>query len=193
VVSLTERLDQPSNTFQAKVNWIHDLTSGYRVTGPMALYNRALYYAASKPPDASGATCNRGSAKVFGVHYIDPKTPTDLDEGPAPLRVAAPIEIDSRSPGMIFGVGIQPDPTCSSVSTLVGGDDSFGYGQVSMPAKSNAGSVYLAYSVSGSTTSSGGSASSTTTETTPGIGDVKTALDSPRAPVSIESFGLLYE
>ncbi|MEY4547558.1 MAG: hypothetical protein RL685_3753, partial [Pseudomonadota bacterium] len=200
VVSLTERLDLLSNSFQAKVNWVHDLGSGYRVTGPMALYNRALYYSASKPPDATGTTCNRGSSSVFGVHYIQPKTVNRPDTGPSPLTVGGLIEIDTRAPGMIFGVSVQPDPSCSSAAVLVGGDDSFGYGASLMPERAKEGKVYLAYSVSGATASSSsgsgsgsGSGGVTTTQTTAGIGEAKLELTAPSAPVTFESWGLLYE
>jgi hypothetical protein len=195
VVSVTEKLNS-SNAFVAHVNWIQSLDQGYRVTGPMQLFNKGLYYAASKPPDSTGATCNRGSAKVFAAHYLDSEPLNTPTNPPKHADGQTSLVIDTRSPGMIFGLSLQADPSCKSVSdTTVTGDDSFGYGLVQMPERVNPGKYFLTYQVSGTDKNSSGSASSgdTTQSTRKGITAVKTELETPHAPVTFESWALIYE
>lgn len=192
VVSLTERLDTVSNAFETKVNWVQNLTEGYRVTGPMALYNSALYYAASQPPAATGATCRRGSSKVYAAHYVDPLTPTALEDGPALAPEETSLELDSRQ-GMIFGVSLQQEPTCSAEATTVGGDDSFGYAPVSMASHAKEGTRRVAYTVSGTPLNAGSNPRAKETAIAPGLKTVGQAVNTPDVPVTFESWALIYE
>jgi type IV pilus assembly protein PilY1 len=194
VMSVTEKLS-PANAFVAQVNWVQSLDQGYRVTGPMELFNKSLYYAASKPPDSSGATCNRGSAKVFAAHYLDSEPLNVPHNPPKHADGQTSLVIDTRSPGMIFGLSLQADPTCKSETETVTGDESYGYGLVQMSKKVNPGKYFLTYQVSGTDRNSSGAASSgdTTQSTRKGITAVKTELDTPHAPVSFESWALIYE
>lgn len=194
VVSVTEKLNT-SNAFVAHVNWIQSLEEGYRVTGPMQLFNKSLYYAASKPPDSTGATCNRGSAKVFAAHYVDSEPLNTPGNPPKHADDQAALVIDSRSPGMIFGLSLQADPTCRSEVATVAGDDSYGYGLVQLSKRANPGKYHLTYQVSGTDKNSSGAASSggTTQSTRKGITAVKTEIPTPHAPVTFESWALIYE
>lgn len=192
VFSLTEKLE--SDAFVASVNWMQSLTGGYRVTGPMQLFNKGLYYAASKPPDATGKTCHRGAAQVFGAHYIESadKDHTDPLSGPDHSPAFSKLLIDTIDPGIVFGLNVQPDPTCKSAATTISGDDSFGYGTVQMSKQVNPGKFYLNYTVSGVRTDSGGT-SDTTQAVSRGLTDVKTELPPPHVPVSFQSWALIYE
>ena len=192
VFSLTEKLK--AGDFIANVNWMHSLGDGYRVTGPMQIFNKGLYYAASKPPDASGNTCHRGAAKVFGAHYIDSKDEDHIDplSGPDHSPAFDDLLIDSIDPGIVFGLNVQPDPTCKSTATTITGDDSFGYGAIQMAQQVNPGKFYLNYTVSGVRTD-GSTSPDTTQAVARGLTDVKTALPPPHVPVSFQSWALIYE
>ena len=198
VVSLTEKLGT-GNVFVSKVNWVQSLSQGYRVTGAMQLFNKSLYYAASTPPDSNGTTCSRGSARVFAAHYLESETANTPLSGPRradPDPIKQPdLVIDQHSPGMIFGVSLQADPTCKSEAATISGDESYGYGLVSMARKVNPGRFHLAYQVTGTSNKSSGTSTSggTTQSTSKGITSVKTDLTTPHVPVTFESWALIYE
>lgn len=187
IISLTEKVD--SGEFIAHVNWIQSLTAGDRVTGPMVLFNRGLYYSASRPPDTSGAACDVGQSKVFGTHFedsvaavADPSdTSPDPESGPAPAPGLTDELITSRSDGLIFGVSLEAEPTCASTEEVIDGNDSFGYGQVSMSRTVRPGRFFLTFEVSGSSADPRG------------VLEVRQELASPRLPVTFESFALIYE
>jgi type IV pilus assembly protein PilY1 len=194
VFSLTEKLN-PSHAFVANVNWMQTLTDGYRVTGPMQIFNKGLYYAASKPPDATGKTCHRGAAKIFGAHYIESADEDHTDPASGPANSPAfpdKLQIDAVDPGVVFGLNVQPDPTCKSTATNVTGDDSFGYGSIQMARQVSPGKFFLNYTVSGVRTDAGGT-SDTTQDVSRGLTDVKTELPPPHVPVTFQSWALIYE
>ncbi len=59
---------------RGKVNWSLGLTNGERVTGPMAVFDRTLYYASFRPTSPVANQCNRfGDPFLWGVDYITPK------------------------------------------------------------------------------------------------------------------------
>jgi type IV pilus assembly protein PilY1 len=130
VISLTEQL-QENNEFAAHVNWIHQLAAGDRVTGPMVLFNRGLYYAVSRPPETTGSACDVGGSKVYGTHYtesadfetarglgVDP----DPNSGPAPAPNQTSLLIASQ-PGLVFGLSLEAEPTCASDQETVTGNE----------------------------------------------------------------------
>jgi len=155
----------------------------------MVLFNRGLYYAASRPPATSSATCDVGASKVFGTHFeesvgslADPTATEPLPEtGPAPAPGRTSALVTSRNDGLIFGVSLEAEPTCAEPEEVIDGNDSFGYGQVNMSTKVNPGRFFLTFEVSGSS------------EGARGVLEVKEELDSPRVPVTFESFSLIYE
>jgi type IV pilus assembly protein PilY1 len=180
VASLTEELDS-SNAFVAKVNWIHELTGGERVTGPMVLFNSGLYYSASRPPNSSTAVCDVGASKVYGTHYIKAATGTTNPPRPANAPDQSALILSTRTDGLIFGLSLQAEPSCVSTETAISGNDSFGYGTVSMSRTVKPGSYYLTFEVSGSNSDARG------------VLEVKTPLNRPKVPVTFESWALIYE
>jgi type IV pilus assembly protein PilY1 len=191
VISLTERLND-HNEFYAHVNWIEKLDDGYRVTGPMVLFNSALYFAVSHPPATTGVSCDVGNSKVLGMHYIesaDFKDATEDDRDPDPETgpALAPneksFEIASQ-PGLVFGVSLEQEPTCASAPDVISGNDSFGYGEVKMSTEIHPGKYYLSFDASGN--DEGGTESR-------GVFQDKKKLESPKLSVTFQSWAVVYE
>jgi type IV pilus assembly protein PilY1 len=192
VVSLTERLNEDAD-FVTHLNWFQKLENHERVTGNMVLFDSVIYYSASRPPETTGAACDVGSSKVYGVHYIEsadheqaleegrsPKPET----GPAPAPHESSIVLASQ-PGLVFGVSVQAQPTCVDEIEEVGGNDSFGYGKVTRAKKVNPGKYYLSWSASGNTTGSGTDSR--------GVRNFDDELPTPPLPVTFQSWALVYE
>jgi type IV pilus assembly protein PilY1 len=190
VISLTERLND-SNQYEAHVNWIHQLTAGDRVTGPMVLFNRGLYYAVSRPPATTGNACDVGGSTVYGTHYIESADFQDARErgddpnpttGPAPAPDLTSLVIASQA-GLVFGLSLEEAPTCASEEVTVSGNDTFGYGEVRMSRTVKPGKFYLTFDASGNNTGSDAR----------GVLEVRQELASPRTPVSFSSWAAVYE
>lgn len=190
VISLTERLDD-DREYVAHVNWIHKLEAGDRVTGPMVLFNRGLYYAVSRPPATTGAACDVGGSKVYGAHYIqsaDFAQALERDEdpdpttGPARAPGSTALEIASQ-PGLVFGLSLEAEPTCASEEEDVDGNESFGYGTVKMSRTVKPGRYFLTFQASGNDSES----------STRGVLEVRQELESPRLPVTFSSWAAVYE
>lgn len=190
VISLTERVKldpDEEEPYTAHVNWIQLLEDGDRVTGPMVLFNRGLYYAVSRAPETTGAACDVGSSKVYGAHYIEDDAfrrgdPADPESGPAPAPGSTEIEIASQ-PGLVFGVSLEAEPTCVSEAEEVSGNESFGYGEVRMSTTVNPGKYFLSFDASGNDT----------TGSTRGVLEVRQELESPRLAVTFSSWAAVYE
>jgi type IV pilus assembly protein PilY1 len=179
VVSLTEELDA-TNGFEAKPNWVHTLTTGERVTGPMVLFNEGLYYAASRPPSSSSAACDVGSSKVYGTNYINSLTLGNPSTGPGYAPNQTSLVLSSRSDGLTFGLSLQAEPTCTNDATTISGNDSFGYGTVSMSTIAKPGRYLLTFEVTGSNSGSDG------------VLEVQQELTRPSVPVTFQSWAPIY-
>lgn len=92
VASLRETRDALTHLPVSSVNWSLHLTEtekcdgcGARVTGPMVVFDRTLYfatYAPLPPKDATAKTCGEaGSARIWGLHYTEPKDDKDFRSG----------------------------------------------------------------------------------------------------------------
>jgi type IV pilus assembly protein PilY1 len=191
VISLTERLDEDTNDFMAHVNWIHQLNAGDRVTGPMVLFNSALYYAVSRPPATSLAACDVGQSKVYGAHYTESldfeaaKARHGLPDpttGPAPAPGTTSLLIASQA-GLVFGVSLESAPSCASEEVAVSGNESFGYGEVRMSTTVKPGKYYLTFDASGNNTGTDAR----------GVLEVRQEVESPKLSVSISSWAAVYE
>jgi type IV pilus assembly protein PilY1 len=194
VISLTERVKEDvtaAEPYTAHVNWIQQLEEGDRVTGPMVLFNRGLYYAVSRPPETTGAACDVGSSKVYGAHYIESADFVEATErgddpvpttGPAPAPGEPDLEIASQ-PGLVFGVSLEAEPTCASEEEEVTGNETFGYGEVRMSTTVKPGKYFLSFDASGNDTVAGKR----------GVLDVQKELPSPRLAVTFSSWAAVYE
>ena len=73
VWSITEERPTTSEPPIAKTQWVETLDDGERVTGPMTVFDRTLYFATFAPrnPASSSGQCdNAGVAKLWGVNYM---------------------------------------------------------------------------------------------------------------------------
>jgi type IV pilus assembly protein PilY1 len=185
VISLIE--DIQDDEFVTKVNWLQTFNDGERVTGPLVLFNRGLYYAASRMPDTSSSACDVGRSAVYGSHFelsvddLNGAAVPSPTSGPAPAPGASTPLIASRTDGMIFGVSLEAEPTCASQEEVIDGNTSFGYGSVTMSRRVNPGRFFLTFEVSGSNADARG------------VLEVRQQLTTPRIPVSFESWALVYE
>lgn len=186
VISLTEVLS--GTDIVARLNWRYDLDAGDRVTGPMVLFNSALYFSASRPPTTSTSACDVGLSKVIGAHYEDnddvanERDNPSPTSGPAPVIEGEPLVIASE-PGLIFGVNLEAEASCASEEEVIDGNESFGYGEVRMSTKVNPGRYFLSYGASGNNSGA----------TSRGVLEVRQQLPTPQLAVTFESWATVYE
>jgi type IV pilus assembly protein PilY1 len=127
VWSLTEKLSNGVTTISN--NWVQTFTPGVRVTGPLSLFNGAVYFSTFSPSLNSAAACSDGFGTIWGLDY---RLTTTGVQGAAP-RPRLPIDpaadtctlnmtnCDTCSGGtgchdypasLVFGVGVTQTPTC---------------------------------------------------------------------------------
>jgi hypothetical protein len=203
VFSLTETVSE-SFDFEAEVNWIETLgcsgecaageQKGERVTGPLSLFGSSVYYATSSPAEVLVGQCGTGTSRVWGVHYtrsldefngVDDPDPMSGPAGalPDPDGEGEPPKATDPVPGVIFGVAIERQPTCSAPLDDFTDDPYLGgYGEHSATSTINPGGFFLVYQ-SGGVTSSASNQPATT----------KVALATPRASVFIDSWAPIFE
>jgi type IV pilus assembly protein PilY1 len=127
VWSLTEKLNAAKTAFESKANWFVELEDSERVTGPMTLFNGALFFSSYKPENESSTdVCGTGSSRVWGMDYILPKTtgaPADGGKERLPDENSVLQQfIDNTSTlltdgSIIFGVGVTQLPSCADETT----------------------------------------------------------------------------
>jgi type IV pilus assembly protein PilY1 len=203
VVSLTETLDDTQD-FRPKVNWVETLgcdgscgsgeSEGERVTGGMTLFGSALYFATSTPPEASNGQCASGSSRVWGLHYThsldyeagaDSIDPMSGAAGALPPASNSTTKVKSTTPssGVVFGVSVEQQPSCSSEAETFEEDPYLGgYGSHSATSAVNPGKFFLVTQVGGA---SGSTSNSVATE--------KLELQPPRSTVNVDSWAPIFE
>lgn len=139
VYSLLEKPNAAGTAYESRANWLIELKDGERVTGPMSLFNGALFFTTYNPDNgAGGPVCGTGSSRVWGVDYVLPKTPgntvNDLDDGgkerlPDGGNLVQYLDNTNAllaNAGIIFGVGVTQMPSCTQEQ--VNTDTFFGSG-----------------------------------------------------------------
>jgi type IV pilus assembly protein PilY1 len=197
VYSLTEQISETSGDFMSHYNYRHIFLDGERVAGPMTLFDRKLFFATFAPdPDAGGA-CEQGTSDIWGVNYIQPHA-LGPESGGAPefAHPAAPNDPTRRKQrlsdeidpthfpvdGVVFGVGIRQQPTCSAETQTVTDDQILGFGQTVSTTQATPGRFELVIQLPGES---------------PQTGMVPTQVidlrEAPFSPVSIDSWALILE
>lgn len=191
VWSFTE--SRPSGALVTKSNWVIPLENGIRVTGPIALFNGAAYFATFTPTGTQLNSCSDGFGSIWGVDYLKttncgsgaPTSPTDW---PCPRYVADPVNnpgqlswFEDQAPGAaVFGVSVTQTPSCYEEVTY---PDPF-LGSVTSVGNSTAGEFQLFYQT-GKPSGADGDESATTSVSKP--------LPPPRTSVRVDSWGLVLE
>jgi type IV pilus assembly protein PilY1 len=170
--SLKEKLAPGESKPRVEALWSQEFTEGERVTGPIQLFNGALYFS-SFQPQLSASTCGTGQSRIWGMDYLERKTDSDLGSGgrarlPEDQSASELVQfIDSSSDliedgASIFGVSVAQVVNCYDDDDV---DDSFfGSGQHTKVSNIRPGEFQLvmhASKVAGGNTT-GGSAPVTT-------------------------------
>lgn len=123
VISLqeTRALDSEGNlTSSTKLvaNWKLQLQNGEGVTGPLSVFDDALYFASFKgpPPDATNM-CALGTTRIFGVHVREksgallPKAMLMPESGTVKVLYYYPSNAATKN-SLLLGLSINKEPVC---------------------------------------------------------------------------------
>lgn len=126
IYSLTE--ERVGRVVKSIVNWSESFDDGERVTGPLALFNKAVFFSTFAPQPADGPNpCKPGDSRIWGMHYLTPNAGTGglpmLPENPqnptegqvvSSLPSSAIVGAANADRAVIFGVTVAQQPTCES-------------------------------------------------------------------------------
>ncbi len=126
IYSLTEERD--GRNVKSVVNWFESFDNGERVTGPLAIFNEAVFFSSFAPQPADGANpCKPGDSRIWGMHYVTPEgnggglpmlpaNPQNPSDGQviASLPSSAIVGSANADRAVIFGVTVAQQPTCQS-------------------------------------------------------------------------------
>lgn len=120
--SVTEQL--ASTPVKPKLNWYHRTTGGERVTGPMAVFDKTLYYATYRP-NIGSSHCALGEARIYGVDYARAQSNDPTQGGVFRIpNLPNPIQYTVEGPDLIPGVSVRASQGCAEDQS--GYNDYFG-------------------------------------------------------------------
>jgi hypothetical protein len=190
VASVTETVATVASVkqFNSLLNWRHELTGGEHVVGPLALFDRYVYYSSYRPGAQSKVqACQAGTNYLHGEHYLLPDTngagPTK-DGGLAAVGFTTPIaSID----GVITGANIRQMPSCATgVTPDSPSTDAFlGYGNTTTVTSVTPGKFEVFFQKSGAQPLTQGD------KKTIAVGTAN--ITPPRTPVRIDSWAPIIE
>jgi type IV pilus assembly protein PilY1 len=186
VVSLTEKFD--ATEFKAEINWRETFTGGERVTGPMTLFSETLFFSSFAP--GGGDVCEIGSSRVWGLHYTEEEDDGDIDSGGAPrlpdpdAPTGAPITNFDPEDGVVFGVGVRQQPTCTIDTDTIDQDPVLGFGATTTSSAANPGNFELVVQLGGTSQGGGGPKK---------VNTQAYQLNRPKSMVTIDSWAAIVE
>jgi type IV pilus assembly protein PilY1 len=127
-------------------NWIN----GVRVTGPISVFNGAVYFATYSPPANNAPVCALSDSTVWAVSYAT----TISNYVPAPAFIAPALGITTAQHGLtqtgqlIFGVGVQRTPPCFDDSSSQVNDSYVGYSGMQNVSSTSSGDFRLMWQTS---------------------------------------------
>ena len=111
------------------------LRQGERVSGPMTVFNRTLYFATYFAGDPKAISCNNGSARLWGFDYVVPYNAASCPSNsatcgqggvrrlqppaPPPDFVDPTVTLSAPQGAVIPGVSIKATPACASLGSAV--------------------------------------------------------------------------
>lgn len=106
-----------------ELNWYLNFTNGERVTGPMAVFDKTLYFATYKVSNATVNVCQAGSANLYGRDYVKPYDVSNRSLGGEYRLAPTSAPFQAQGPELIPGVSIRESQACA---TAVNTTDFFG-------------------------------------------------------------------
>ncbi|EYF06373.1 Type IV fimbrial biogenesis protein PilY1 [Chondromyces apiculatus DSM 436] len=97
--------------------WHWQFVAGKRVTGPLSLFDGAVYFATFAPGAGGAAQCTGGAGAIWALDYLTgaARLPSSADPG---LLVA----YEEQPPNtVVFGVAVAQTPTCYETLSVGGG------------------------------------------------------------------------
>ena len=206
VYSVTETVQGSPAKLRANVNWWLGparlssagigMQPGERVSGPMTVFNGTLYFSTYAAPAPNQASCNGGTAYLWGRDYVTPDVPSDLAQGgrrvlqapgapqnPPPINYAPSSTNAALQGAVIPGVSIMGSPACAGFAPGAPPSDQYVAGAThQMPQNFAAGTFSLFAQVG---QKGGGGAGSTA--------QIQMNVPTPIAPTSIDSWAAVLE
>jgi type IV pilus assembly protein PilY1 len=138
---LEVRPTSPTTPPRARTNWREVLDNGERVTGPMTVFDRTLYFATFAPHVPAHGQCeNAGVARLWGLNYLHADgsganpgglpmwCPNVTANGVCSGTVTKNEDVTGALAGfMIPGVTLRPTQACSNIDNLGDGTGSTGF------------------------------------------------------------------
>lgn len=203
VISISDYFNKTTAKFSADVNWVQSLGcagtcgagqyAGERVTGPMELFGGTVYLSTGIPATAGSNQCTQANHRIWALDYVQSEderlgvTSPSAMSGPAGRWPAAtagqpPPKSTSISAGLVYGVAIEQQPSCSTEVATPTDDPYLAYGTYTSTSTVTPGNFFLVYQV-------GGVSGNTTGEVTTN----KVQLEAPPSTVNIDSWAPLFE
>ena len=202
VYSITEKVQGSPAKLRASVNWwlgpvgLNGATVGFqageRVSGPMTVFNGALYFSTYAAASAAAASCSSGVASLWGRDYVRPDSTSDLSQGglrilqpppPAAPTTPPPISVQPviTAGAVIPGVSIMATPACAGLGTA--GSDQYVAGASHQTPQNFAPGGFSLFTQIGAKGTSGAAATQ----------QFQTSVPTPVAPTAIDSWAAVLE
>ncbi len=203
VISLSDSFNKTTAKFTADVNWIETLGcdgactagkyAGERVTGPMELFGGTTYFASSIPATAGSNECTQANHRIWAVDYsksederLGVASPSPMSgaagKWPAASASAVPPKNTSIEAGVVYGVAIEQQPSCSTEIENPSDDPYLAYGTYTSTTAVTPGNFFLVYQVGGVSGNTSGQ-----------VNTNKVQLEAPPSTVNIDSWAPLFE
>jgi type IV pilus assembly protein PilY1 len=121
--SVTEIPAQGAVPVHPELNWYLNFIDGERVTGPMAVFDKTLYFSTYKVGSSTTNVCQAGSANLYGRDYVKPYDNSNRSLGGDYRLVPTSVPFQPQGPDLIPGVSIRESQACA---TAVNTNDFFG-------------------------------------------------------------------
>lgn len=128
VVSLTETVNYDPATgvelsVALRVNWEVDLDPGEQVTGPLSVFNERVYWGSFHSENDDVNSCNYGSSRLWGVHYLEEDPPNSLDPLPSltdiggnPTKYLDETDNPDLENALVMGLTVVQRPACDTIA-----------------------------------------------------------------------------
>ena len=179
---------------RAQVKWLRALTEGERVTGPMVVFDRILYFATHRPDPLTAVCGDQARSRLWGLDYVTPDvggvtagglprwcTSANIDpiSGLCASAGFVPFEdIAAANNAIIPGVTLRPTLSCSQFGTV--SDDPTGGITGITPQRFE---LFFSWSSPRSSSATG----------TPTAGRAAVAVPVPRISAMIDAWSLVFD